>query len=779
MGKVLKSLIPVIGGAIATVVTGGLLGPVLAGVLSATFSAIATTLISAGVGLLVSFGLSSALHLNKNRRAPVSAVDQQQLIRSSTQPRQVIYGTQRVGGTIVYAASSGDYQEYLHLVIAIAAHRCEAITDVWFDDSHIAGYDINSDGTLSSGYYMNIARIKRHLGDQTEADADLIAESPDGWSSAHKLLGITYLYVRLKYSSAAYQGIPNITCLVKGKNDIFDPRSGGTGYTENWALIVLDYLRAEFGLQCSDDEIDSGTFIAAANLSDEGVAISSFGATQARYALSGTFTLDQAPIQVMDAMIQGGAGALVYVQGQYRLYGGAYASPTASLGLSDFAGEIQVTTQPPRAQMFNSVRGTCINPGYNWIMSDYPSVQNGTYVSADGAQLWRQIDHPWINDMTRAQRLSKQMLDRSRHGITVKAPLRYASLTICAWDVVALTVPDLGWSAKPFRLTSWEFNPSEGSIVVSMQEEQPSAYTWYYDVASALPDSPTTTLVSPLSLPAPSSLSLTSTATINADGSVVPALLVSWSEATNPFVNADEVQWRAGSGDSWKSIQVGAGVGHARIAPVIIGTSYDVRVRAVSGLVYGPWTGTGNITASADTIPPGAPTSAGVYGVPRGFALFWNNPTDPDFDHVEIWQSNTSSGPADYLQRLSASRVSLMEYAPFTHKYFWLRSVDTSGNQSGFVLVGDATVPQMVTTDLSSGAVSGIGAAIWHTNLTLSRPSSGWAHNVVVGISAVLSGDAQTSIRLKLPFKSASIASVVIDGGSTSGGAEGGGGGGL
>lgn len=71
--------------------------------------------------------------------------DREVTIRSGVSPRRVIYGRDKVGGTLVYAQSTGSKGEYLHLVIALAAHECDAIEEVWFGDVLLPTPDSNGD----------------------------------------------------------------------------------------------------------------------------------------------------------------------------------------------------------------------------------------------------------------------------------------------------------------------------------------------------------------------------------------------------------------------------------------------------------------------------------------------------------------------------------------------------------------------------------------------------------------------------------------------------------
>jgi hypothetical protein len=58
----------------------------------------------------------------------------------------------------------------------------------------------------------------------------LISEAPTVWTSAHRLRGIAYVYVRLKFNQDAFPGgIPNISAIVQGKK-VLDTRTSTTAF---------------------------------------------------------------------------------------------------------------------------------------------------------------------------------------------------------------------------------------------------------------------------------------------------------------------------------------------------------------------------------------------------------------------------------------------------------------------------------------------------------------------------------------------------------------------
>lgn len=83
--------------------------------------------------------------------ANANAKDREVMVRSAVAPRRVIYGRDRVSGPIFYMESTGDKKQYLHLCIALAAHECDAIETVYFNETELPAPD--GSGFITSGSY--------------------------------------------------------------------------------------------------------------------------------------------------------------------------------------------------------------------------------------------------------------------------------------------------------------------------------------------------------------------------------------------------------------------------------------------------------------------------------------------------------------------------------------------------------------------------------------------------------------------------------------------------
>lgn len=84
--------------------------------------------------------------------ANASAKDRELMIRSAVAPRRIVYGRDKISGPIVYMQSTGPKKEFLHLVVALAAHECDAVEEIYFNDILLPARD--GDGFVTSGEFM-------------------------------------------------------------------------------------------------------------------------------------------------------------------------------------------------------------------------------------------------------------------------------------------------------------------------------------------------------------------------------------------------------------------------------------------------------------------------------------------------------------------------------------------------------------------------------------------------------------------------------------------------
>lgn len=665
--------------------------------------------------------LSGALSKKPNSAAPFGreAQDRLEMIRSSVEPRRIIYGQVMVSGAIVFAASSDDGDSrnaFLHLVIALAGHEVEEIGDVYFGDKLAS--------TLSGGIqspFSGYATITRYLGSTSQtADATLISAFPTQWSSDHRLRGIAYVYVRLKYSQDIFpNGIPTIKAIVKGKK-VFDPRDDTTAYSNNWALCVRDYLSSSYGIRADSTEIDDDLVSAAANICDEDVDLVAGGAsTQRRYTCDGTITLADKPIDIMSRLLTAGAGSLVYSQGKYRLFAGAYTSPAKTLTISDLRAPITVRASVPRKELYNGVRGTFVDPAQNWQPTDFPIVKNATYATNDGEEILRDIELPFTADSTRAQRIAKIHLEKSRQGIVVDFPAKLTVFDVSVWDRVNITIDALGWSNKVFLVLSWRLSDNAQGIDLTLQEDTSSSYDWSYGDATTLDSAPDTNLPDPFTVQPPGAPQLTEQLyqTIGSSGIKTKAI-ISWAASPDAFARKYQLEYKLAADSTYIVLPETSDT--SWVIPDIEPGSYNLRVKALNALGTSSAYSTATRSVYGLTAVPADIQNFSLNSINDNAHLSWDQVSDADLDvrvggQIRLRYSGLTTG-ATWSSAIDVAPampgVATQAVVPLMTGTYMAKAVDSSGNEStnaAVIVTTKANITKMnlVATQTEHSSFSG------------------------------------------------------------------------
>jgi hypothetical protein len=552
--------------------------------------------------------------------------------------------------------------------------------------------------TCQLNYHKSFVTITKYLGTAGQAaDLDLVADAVDRagnhvWTSAHTLTGRSYLVVRLEYDSTIFaSGLPNVKAVVRGVNDIYDPRGGGsTGWTDNAALCIRDYLVKAYGMGADAGDINDVNFIAAANICDEPVSvlvgtgtgyttdgsyyptgtiglnlISGSGSILAgdtvtitiadawhvvdgvnthfpasansyvvetalssgylvlagsglsaaippvacavdvaamnhenRYTCNGSFTLDQKPVDIMKKMLTACVGRLVWSQGTYSLFPAAYSYPVGDgLSESDLRDDISVMPAPSRQQRFNTVRGTFVSPDQYWQQVDFPLQQDAVQFAADDSvEISQTLELPYTISSPMAQRLAAIFLKQNLRGIAVTFPAKLTAFPYQPGDVLNLSIDQLGWDGKTFRVTDWKL-AENGGVDLVLREEDSLIYSWALtDQKAFVP--PGTPSVLPY-VPA-----LPDVTNFQASQGV-DTLVFSWDAITWPSLVNYEIRYNAMGDHAWAGATVlgtvaGTGATFAKMTP----GSYSFLICAKDTLGnYSATPATADLTVTQVAIP--------------------------------------------------------------------------------------------------------------------------------------------------------------------------------
>lgn len=282
MGKIFKSILKVVG----------------------IVAAIALPGLGAVIGAALFTGISIADRLqarNAAKKQGNQAQSLNQMVRNAIMPRRIVYGRRRVGGMWFYYGTDTN-KTYIYLILGLCEGPIEAIETIYFNEEEVT---LDGSGN-ATGKFADHVRITKYLGAAGQtADPNFVSERTD-FDASRKFLGIAYLAIRLKWSSKLFgnTGLPNISAVVLGRNDVYDSRSTSTAYSTNVALCLQHYLELpKLGSNVSrSPEIGASAFEAAASVCDEFVALAATAAFTSDYSQANT-TLNATAHGLFDGQI--------------------------------------------------------------------------------------------------------------------------------------------------------------------------------------------------------------------------------------------------------------------------------------------------------------------------------------------------------------------------------------------------------------------------------------------------------------------------------------------
>jgi hypothetical protein len=652
------------------------------------------------------FAVSAGVSYVATRRAQKQAKKAADAMRgvllnkeSNVEPIPVIYGTRRVGGTRVFISTrdetGGDPNEYLYIALVLCEGEINAVSQIKFDDI-----------LITNARFSGLVTHNVHLGTDNQTYDSLLTEANAGWTSAHRLRGVAYIAFRIKWDEDVFSNIPDITCVVQGRK-VFDPRNSTTAYSSNPALCIRDYLtNARYGKGLTSAQIDDTAFSQAATDCDEVVTFYTTGTTGKLFECNAVVQTDATLFSNIEMMLNGCRGFLPYNQGVYSLRIDKAASSVFAFTQNNIVGGIGIKGES-KQDKYNRVIIKFPNYELDYepddaIWPDADSTEETTYLAEDGGTLLvGNFDNDTITNYYSARDLARIILLRSRNAIRVQFKTTSEALQLSVGDVVTVTHDTPAWSAKPFQVEELTMN-YDGGCSVSMVEYQSGIYP--YDTAIEERDYPATNLPDPFTVLPPTSLVATGSVVTNADGSVTSGIDVSWTASTDSFVTGYEVTWTASGGATETTTVVSP---EYYIFNLNSGQTYTISVRSINtiGARSTALTTTG-ISPAVDTTAPGVPTSPSVSGAFQQIDLAWTNPTDSDFSYVEIKRANTATeGDAVVIGTTSGTSFIDGPYTVVLTRYYWLRSVDRTGNASAWVSAGNGTTIQLGAGDFGDGVI--------------------------------------------------------------------------
>lgn len=575
--------------------------------------------------------------------------------RAAASFQQIIYGQQRVGGVVIKQRTSGSSNDQMNYIIVIAGHEVESIQNLYLDgrqvfwlgsgdgfsvrngvgfggvadnNSHTGpnGVQYNFGGTGHSGIYC-----EARYGDQLDGDvigaatANMSEWAADGNGNSPWVGGCCYVYLKVEFNTELFPNPPDIRFTVNGKNNIWDPRTQTSGFTQNWALIAADIITDPvYGL--GDNTVNQVSLIAAANVCDEAVELAAIpGASESRYTCNYHYDTSVAPGDALQAIMSGAGGGFSQIGGEYYVWPAYWQGSSFSFGIEDITAPFQWKPYRSVPDLINRVNGTYIAPTYPYNIAGNLYDKNGFYngeaqnnfpfafqptnypqYAADTLHGYpvdqylaedNGIEHPFELDLssvlsvTQAQRLAKICLMRNRFQGTGVLEMRLGAYVMQPKDVFSFTFPPLNWVNHLLEVTSVSLVVDEDQdtgaqsirVRYTVIETDSSIYDWTPDAEEeTVYDIPASPNQAPPTPTPPTDMTLNSgpsVAQINPDGTVNNLIVVGWTVPADLLAIGIYVQYRQTGATDWISApSQSITLNSSWISNVIPSAVYDVRI---------------------------------------------------------------------------------------------------------------------------------------------------------------------------------------------------------
>ncbi|HGN9117412.1 TPA: DUF1983 domain-containing protein [Proteus mirabilis] len=387
--------------------------------------------------------------------------ERKQMLRSASAPETVVVGKTMMSGLLFFAEEEEgeqDENEELYMALAIASHPIHKLGQIYFNDDKIEDLGDN-------------AQYEFHNG-RTEADPYLLKHAPS-WKEDMIGRGLAWLRLTLRFDQEKFPyGVPNVKSELWGK-EIYDPRTEKTAWSNNGALVILDYYRHYLGVP--DSDIDWNAFKSAADICDETVQTPD-GKSEPRYTLNGAYELEESPASVLEMMHKCIAGEPTYIAGKHGILMQVYNGPALlTIDESQIIDTVTVTPELSLRDATNAIYGTFVDAEQQYNKTDFEPVVIEEWIEEDGLEIKENMDYRFVTSPYQANRLANLYLRKKRAGRRIQLRMNLDGYAYRPGDVVKLELPSLGISDLEFRIADWKFHPSEG-VEITLEEDGPYIY---------------------------------------------------------------------------------------------------------------------------------------------------------------------------------------------------------------------------------------------------------------------------------------------------------------
>ncbi|WAP67238.1 phage tail protein [Jiella pelagia] len=643
--------------------------------------ALTTTLVQIGIAV----GAQLAISLLSPRPDAPKPSDMKSTTRQPIPVRMFHYGTNRAGGALFFWKADG---ANFYIGIVHSSRRWSAIIGYYVNDEIVTVDEIGQVEEYKDRGPNEDDRliIETRLGlDVETAYARLIDRFPDHWTADHRGDYCVTSLTRLNNPGIEDIGkvFPKSTnteiTLVGETSILWDPRLGdhddpeAHAFSENAALVILDYLISRWGLRLSVSLIEAAIddWIVAADICDEDVPLKG-GGTEKRWRIAGGYRANEQRSDVLKGWLEACDGALFpTANGGLTLKVGAWEEPDFVIDSSMILAFGQITQGGETLTAANTIRAQYTSRPHGFTEVDADPWIDEDAVSADGELTaeYQFFPSPSHGQTRRLMKIAHRRLNPAYRGTPVLDA--YGIMGCLGRRFVTLNLPDFGIVMEKVEIRGTpEFTMDESRTVITggqIQVSSMSAEAFEWDAETEEGDAPPLPEEIPdfvRVIPVPTGFSFTVvTRTVNGRSLRFGRMVADAPEDVDDTI-VFEVSTDAGA--TYSDVLHDPKVDEAELGPLADGVTYvgRARTRSIGGTLSDP-TETQSISG-ADPVVPSEPISFSVSVsdyVVEGSAV---NANDPAVSYVRIHRVAGGGDVADAVAVTPPLYYGANAAAPFT-----------------------------------------------------------------------------------------------------------------
>lgn len=545
--------------------------------------------VSAALYLGVSIGLSFLSQALMGKPSAPKPEDVQTSLKQPAQPRARHYGRVKVSGPWVFGDSKAGT---LYKVLALGQGPIAAIEEYWIDDRK-ALLDAAGNTTNILAGYVN---IQTRLGATPETAYPAMTANFPQWTSAHRGDGVVSLFARQFPVGQEYflsmfpNGVNTSYRVVLRGAELKSPYSGTVSWTDNAAMVILDYMTHADGMRLPLAIFNTPLALASWQLgtsrASENIPIKA-GGTEDRYRLWGTYYLNERPADVLGRMLQCCDGRLYPTSdGGLALDIGAWAEPVVVLDETSIVGFSDLSRGKDILTTANTVRATYMDPSQDYQTTDADPWVDNADVSERG-EIETDIEFIMSPSHSQTRRLMKFAAYRAKPLWIGTFQTNLAGLAALGERLVRIRYPLFGLDevveVQNLLMIVGEGNILQG-ITLEVQSMPQAAYQWDISQEGTEPVSSGTDVDHTVPVPTGLAAAIIS--------GTPPYAKLTWAAAPTASL-IPEAQGKRTADTDWITVAVARGATTAQSFALTTGQQYEFQVRYRGGA----WSASVTVTA--------------------------------------------------------------------------------------------------------------------------------------------------------------------------------------